>query len=30
MTDFLKTIIKDVGNEYASLVADGVESGDLD
>ena len=30
MTDFLKTIIKDVGNEYASLVADGVEAGDVD
>ena len=30
MTDFLKTIIKEVGNEYASLVADGVEAGDVD
>ena len=30
MTDFLKTIIKDVGNEYASLVSDGVEAGDVD
>ena len=30
MTDFLKNIIKDVGNEYASLVSDGVEAGDVD
>ena len=30
MTDFLKTIIKEVGNEYASIVADGVEAGDVD
>ena len=30
MTDFLKTVIKEVGNEYASLVADGVEAGDVD
>ena len=30
MTDFLKNVIKDVGNEYASLVADGVEAGDVD
>ena len=26
MTDFLKSVIKDVGNEYASLVIDGVEA----
>ncbi len=26
MTDFLKNVIKDVGNEYASLVIDGVET----
>ena len=25
MNDFLKDIIKETGNEYASLVADGVE-----
>ncbi len=30
MTDFLKSIIKDVGNEYASIVYDGVEAGDVD
>jgi len=30
MTDFLKTIIKEVGNEYASLVVDGVDAGDVD
>ena len=30
MTDFLKSVIKDVGNEYASLVIDGVEAGDVD
>ena len=30
MSDFLKKIIKEVGNEYASLVADGVEAGDVD
>jgi len=28
--DFLKNIIKDVGNEYASMVSDGVEAGDVD
>ena len=28
--DFLKGIIKDVGNEYASMVSDGVEAGDVD
>ena len=30
MSDFLKDIIKDVGNEYASIVDDGVEAGDVD
>ena len=30
MNDFLKDIIKETGNEYASLVADGVEAGDSD
>ena len=29
MSDFLKTIIKEVGNEYASIVSDGVEAGDV-
>ena len=30
MTDFLKEVIKTTGNEYASLVSDGVEAGDVD
>ena len=30
MNDFLKDIIKSTGNEYASLVEDGVESGDVE
>ena len=30
MNDFLKDIIKETGNEYASLVSDGVEAGDVD
>ncbi len=30
MSDFLKNVIKDVGNEYASLVIDGVHAGDVD
>ena len=30
MSEFLKSVIKEVGNEYASLVADGVEAGDVD
>ncbi len=30
MSDFLKNIIKETGNEYASLVSDGVEAGDVD
>jgi RecA/RadA recombinase len=29
MSDFLKNVVKDVGNEYASLVEDGVEAGDV-
>ena len=30
MNDFLKNIVKEIGNEYASLAADGVEAGDVD
>ena len=30
MSEVLKSVIKEVGNEYASLVADGVEAGDVD
>ena len=30
MNDFLKDIIKETGNEYASLVSDGVDPGDND
>jgi len=30
MSNFLKDIIKETGNEYASLVSDGVEAGDVD
>ena len=30
MSDFLKDIIKETGIEYASLVSDGVEAGDVD
>jgi len=30
MNNFLKDIIKEVGNEYASIVDDGVEAGDVD
>ena len=30
MSDFLKNVIKDVGNEYASLVVDGVAAGDVE
>ena len=30
MNDFLKDVIKQVGNEYASIVDDGVEAGDVD
>ena len=29
MNDFLKDIIKETGNEYATLVSDGVESADV-
>ena len=29
MNDFLRSVIKEVGNEYASIVADGVEAGDV-
>ena len=29
MSDFLKTIIKDSGNEYASLASDGIEGSDV-
>ena len=28
--DFLKEIVKTTGNEYAALVSDGVEAGDVD
>ena len=30
VNDFLKDIIKETGNEYASLVSDGVEAGDVE
>jgi hypothetical protein len=30
INDFLKDIIKETGNEYASVVKDGVEAGDVD
>ena len=30
MSDFLKSVVKEVGNEYASLVTDCVEAGDVD
>ena len=30
MNDFLKDVIKETGNEYASLVSEGVEAGDVD
>ena len=29
MTDFFKQIIKETGNEYASIVSEGVEAGDV-
>ena len=29
LNDFLKNIVKEVGNEYASIVDDGVEAGDV-
>ena len=30
MNDFLKDVIKETGNEYASLVSEGLEAGDVD
>ncbi len=30
MSDFLKDIIKETGNEYATLVSEGVEARDVD
>ncbi|SVD27276.1 uncharacterized protein METZ01_LOCUS380130, partial [marine metagenome] len=30
MNEFLKNIVKEIDNEYASLAADGVEAGDVD
>tara|TARA_S200000501_G_scaffold265421_1_gene249107 strand:- start:502 stop:954 length:453 start_codon:yes stop_codon:yes gene_type:complete len=30
MSDFLKDVIKETGNEYATLVSEGVEAGDVD
>ena len=30
MSDFLKQIIKETGNEYATIAADGVAGGDVD
>ena len=30
MSDFLKEIIKETGNEYATLAKDGVAGGDID
>ena len=30
MNDFLKDVIKETGNEYATLVSEGVEAGDVD
>ena len=30
MSDFLKDIIKETGNEYAGIVSDGLETGDVD
>ena len=29
MSDFLKDIIKETGNEYATLVSEGVEAGEI-
>ena len=29
MSDFFKQIIKETGNEYASIVSEGVEAGDV-
>ena len=30
MNDFLRNVVKEIGNENASLAADGVEAGDVD
>ena len=30
MSDFLKNVVKEIGNEYAALAADGIEAGDED
>ena len=30
MTDFLKNVIKEIGNEYATIAVDGIEAGDVD
>jgi RecA/RadA recombinase len=30
MSDFLKDIIKETGNEFATLISDGIEAGDVD
>ena len=30
MNDFLKDVIKETGNEYAAVVSEGVEAGDVD
>ena len=30
MNDFLKDVIKETGNEYAGIVSDGVEAGDVE
>ena len=29
MNDFLKNVVKEIGNEYATLAADGIEAGDV-
>ena len=29
MNDFLKDVIKETGNEYAAVVSEGVEAGDV-
>ena len=30
MNDFLKDVIKETGNEYAQVVSEGVEAGDVE
>ena len=30
MNEFLRNVIKESGNEYASLVSDGVQAGDVE